>query len=223
MKNWPDNEVSWYANVHIAAWSRSLMIGENRKLVDNLLNAELEKLWRFALQITRDEYDAEDLVQQTCLRAIEMSDTYVESGKSHSWLFKIAQNIWINELRSRKIRDRGYLTPASEHNGNSRQQVSDTRTPEAQLELLDVVNAVESLPEAQRIVIYLVTVEGFSYAEAASILDVPIGTIMSRLARGRLTLGKLFSTAHNKAGKLKSAEKHQSRKIHLSSKERHPT
>ena len=199
------------------------MTGENRKLVGDLLDAGLERLWLFALQITRDEYDAEDLVQQTCLRAIEMSDTYVESGKSHSWLFKIAQNIWINELRSRKIRDRGYLTPASEHNGNSRQQVSDTRTPEAQLELLDVVNAVESLPEAQRIVIYLVTVEGFSYAEAASILDVPIGTIMSRLARGRLTLGKLFSTAHNKAGKLKSAEKHQSRKIHLSSKERHPT
>jgi len=83
------------------------MIDDKQKLIDEIANVELPALWRFALQLTRDKHDAEDLVQRTCVRAMEQSDQYDDSGKLKSWLFRIAHNIWKNELYSRTIRKRG--------------------------------------------------------------------------------------------------------------------
>jgi len=165
--------------------------------IDALIKSALPSLWRFALQITRDNHDAEDLVQRTCLRALERSESYEDMQKPKSWLFRIAQNIWKNEVRSRSIRDKGFVKTDSPNSLTAQQEI-DKQTPDTWLELNDVVKAVQALPEAQRMVIILVAVHGFSYQETATILDVPIGTVMSRLARARMSMGKLFLSSNDK-------------------------
>jgi len=168
------------------------MNDDRQKLVDQIANVELPSLWRFALQLTRDKHDAEDLVQRTCVRAMERSDQYNDTGKLKSWLFRIAHNIWKNELRSRAIRHRGDLQAVNPEGLEEAELGRDTSTPETRLEFQQVVNAVEALPEGQRLVTQLVCVSGFSYAETASILDIAVGTVMSRLARARVAIGEQF-------------------------------
>ena len=168
------------------------MNDDRQKLVDQIANVELPSLWRFALQLTRDKHDAEDLVQRTCVRAMERSDQYNDTGKLKSWLFRIAHNIWKNELRSRAIRHRGDLQAVNPEGLEDAELGRDTSTPETRLEFQQVVNAVEALPEGQRLVTQLVCVSGFSYAETASILDIAVGTVMSRLARARVAIGEQF-------------------------------
>jgi len=168
------------------------MIDSKQKLADDIANVELEPLWRFALQLTRDKHDAEDLVQLTCVRAMEQSDRYNDNGKLKSWLFRIAHNIWRNELRSRAVRQRGDLMAVNPDGLEATELGSDKSTPETRLELQQGVNAVEALPEGQRLVIQLVCVSGFTYAETASILEVAVGTVMSRLARARVAIGEKF-------------------------------
>lgn len=168
------------------------MNDDKQKLVDEIANVELPALWRFALQLTRDKHDAEDLVQRTCVRAMEQSDHYNDSGKLKSWLFRIAHNIWKNELRSRDVRHRGDLQAVNPEGLEVNELGRDNSTPETRFELQQVINAVEALPEGQRLVTQLVCVSGFSYAETASILDVAVGTVMSRLARARVAIGEQF-------------------------------
>lgn len=166
------------------------MSDDKQNLIDTIAEIELPALWRFALQVTRDKDDAEDLVQLTFVRAMEQSDRYKDTGKLKSWLFRIAHNIWKNELRSRAIRERGNLLVANPDGLDFTER--NTSTPETRLEFQDVVTAVEALPEGQRLVIQLVCASGFSYAETASILDIAVGTVMSRLARARVTIGEQF-------------------------------
>jgi len=168
------------------------MNDRKQELANLIAEIELPSLWRFALQITRDKHDAEDLVQRTCVRAIEQSDRYTDTGKLKSWLFRIAHNIWRNELRSRTIRERGDLMAANPDSVNETATGRDIVTPETRLEFDEVVAAVEALPEGQRLVVQLVCVNGFSYSETASILEVAIGTVMSRLARARISIGEQF-------------------------------
>jgi len=168
------------------------MIDDKQKLIDEIANVELPALWRFALQLTRDKHDAEDLVQRTCVRAMEQSDQYNDSGKLKSWLFRIAHNIWKNELRSRAVRQRGDLMAVNPEGLEASEFGRDNSTPETRLELQQVVSAVEALPEGQRLVTQLVCVSGFSYSETASILDIAVGTVMSRLARARVAIGEQF-------------------------------
>lgn len=168
------------------------MIDDKQSLVDAIAEAELPALWRFALQVTRDKDDAEDLVQRTCVRAMEQSDRYNEKGKLKSWLFRIAHNIWKNELRSRAIRERGNMLASNPSGLDGHEQGQETTTPESRLEFQEVVDAVEALPEGQRLVIQLVCAGGFSYAETASILEIAPGTVMSRLARARIAIGEQF-------------------------------
>ena len=161
-------------------------------LIDAIADVELPALWRFSLQLTRDKHDAEDLVQRTCVRAMEQSHQYNDSGKLKSWLFRIAHNIWKNELRSRAVRQRGDMQVANPDGVEASELGRDTSTPETRLEFQEVVRAVESLPEGQRLVAQLVCVSGFTYAETADILDVAVGTVMSRLARARVAIGEQF-------------------------------
>lgn len=168
------------------------MSDHKQHLIDAIAEVELPALWRFALQVTRDKHDAEDLVQRTCVRAIEQSDRYNDTGKLKSWLFRIAHNIWKNELRSRAIRESGNVLSTSSGESIDIELGHDNVTPEARLEFDEVVCAVEALPEAQRLVMQLVCASGFSYAETASILDIPVGTVMSRLARARIAIGEQF-------------------------------
>lgn len=157
------------------------------------LENELASIWRFALYLTHDNDDAEDLFQKTCLRALEKRDQYRDTGQLRSWCFRICQNIWRNEIRARNIRlNKGFVEGHQEDSTNTSISNPGGECPDSNLLVNQVFDAVEKLPEAQRIVVILVCVEGFTYRDTAAILDVPIGTVMSRLARARLTLGEKF-------------------------------
>jgi len=156
------------------------------------LPALLPRLWRFALRLAGDRHDAEDLVQRACVRALERRHQLQPGSSTLSWLFSIVHSIWLNEVRARQIRTHGSMQWSEE--------LADTvadplaANPETYTLQRQIISAVEALPDAQRAVMLLVAVEGLSYREAATALSVPIGTVMSRLARARLTIGESFGT-----------------------------
>lgn len=152
----------------------------------------LPRLWRFALRLTRDTHDAQDLVQRACVRALERRAQWQPGTSMLSWLFAIQHSIWLNELR-RPQRLRTESLEAPSLLGADLQPDHAATDPLQHAHYRQVVGRVEALPEAQRTVMLLVAVEGFSYREAADVLGVPIGTIMSRLARARSTIGQQFS------------------------------
>jgi len=146
---------------------------------------ELDALWRFAIRLTGSENDAEELVQRTCVVALEKSDQYINRNRLRSWLFRIEHRVWLNEMRYRSKRSDFGQTPA--HFGNLDEGL-ESATPESTLRLQQIYKAVESLPDVQRSVVLLVCVEGYTYVETASVLNVPVGTVMSRLSRARAVL-----------------------------------
>jgi len=161
-----------------------------------LLPGLLPRLWAFALRISGDKHDAEDLVQLACVRALERAHQLQPNTSALSWMFSIVHTTWINEIRSRNVRGRS----RQEWNDSIIDTVSDpsAHTPETDLMHQQILAAVNNLPDGQREVMLLVGVEQFSYKEAAEILEVPIGTVMSRLSRARQTIGTLFNSAHKK-------------------------
>ncbi|CAM2157030.1 RNA polymerase sigma-70 factor, ECF subfamily [Pararobbsia alpina] len=157
----------------------------------SLLPGMLPRLWAFALRLCGNQHDAEDVLQRACVRGLERSHQLQPGTSALSWMFSIVHSTWINELRARNVRSRSSM----DWDDDFLETVADPhmRTPEEVLLNGEIIAAVERLPEAQRTVMLLVAVEGFSYAEAAEILEVPIGTIMSRLSRARQTIGAQFS------------------------------
>lgn len=155
-----------------------------------LLPPMLPRLWAFALRISGDRHDADDLVQRACLRALERAHQLQPGTAPLSWMFSIVQSTWINELRSRSVRSRIGM----DWDDLFLETVADPAacTPEQQAMNRQIVQAVQRLPETQRRVMLLVGIEGLSYNEAAQTLGVPVGTIMSRLSRARQTIGALF-------------------------------
>jgi RNA polymerase sigma-70 factor, ECF subfamily len=165
---------------------------------ERLALGHTEALYGAAFRLTRNPRDAEDLVQDTMLRAYRFWDTFQADSNCKAWLFKILTNTFINGYQKRK-RSREVLSAAL-----AEQQATDgvlmhenavsQRHPE---ELLmeralsdDVARALDSLPSDFRIAVVLCDVEGFSYKEIAEIVDCPVGTVMSRLYRGRRLLKK---------------------------------
>lgn len=157
----------------------------------------LPRLWAFALRISGDRHDAEDLVQRACVRALERAHQLQPDTSPLSWMFSIVHSTWINELRARSVRKRSSM----EWDDDFLENVADPvdKGPEALLMHGQIISAVERLPEAQRVVMLLVAVEGLSYQEAADVLEVPIGTVMSRLSRARQAVGALLGTPDPKA------------------------
>ena len=154
----------------------------NARFGDQLI-AVLPRLRRFARGLAKAAADADDLVQAACERALARAHQYEEGTRFDSWMFRIVQTIWIDQLRSREVRkEDGDI--AEERLGSD----APVRRIEARIALAEVKEAVERLPADQRAVLMLVTVEGLSYKEAAAAAGVPIGTIMSRLARARIAL-----------------------------------
>ena len=147
------------------------------------------RLWRYCMVTTGNRADADDLVQQTCLRALENQGQYHEDGKLDRWLFTMARRLWLNESRARKVRLGGGHVAAEESGLAS-------TTPDAETNILasEVLNQIMGLPSEQRIAVLLVYGEGHSYREAADIMDCPIGTIMSRLATARKRLNQACPT-----------------------------
>ena len=158
----------------------------SRREVRAGLEPSLARLWRYALVLSRARDVADDLVQAACLRAIERADQFVPGTRVDRWLFTILRSIWLNELRSQRVREGGGVVDA---------EIALTTDGEREIEMnitaSAVLRAMGRLPDAQRETLLLVYGEGYSYAEAAATLGVPIGTIMSRLAAGRAALARL--------------------------------
>ena len=148
------------------------------------------RLWRFSLALTGQKQAAEDLAQTTVLRALEQASKYQPGTHLDRWLFVMARRIWLNEVRKTKARNAGGLVPLEETNIPATAPSSETN-----IFAREVLNKVMALPEAQRETVLLVYVEGYSYREAADILDLPIGTVMSRLASAR---GKLAAETEDR-------------------------
>ncbi|QNA89168.1 RNA polymerase sigma factor [Massilia sp. Dwa41.01b] len=148
--------------------------------------ALLPRLRRFARSITFHREDADDLVQIAVERALGRSEQYAEGTRLDSWMFRIVRNAWIDEVRSRTRRDQVF---APEEEG---EHVGDDFA-EAHQQRLAIQKAMSLLPEEHRVVIALVLVDGLPYKEAAEVLDIPMGTLTSRLARAREALQKLLS------------------------------
>jgi RNA polymerase sigma-70 factor (ECF subfamily) len=147
------------------------------------LIAVLPRLRRFARGLTGSAAEADDLVQAACERALTRAHQFQEGTRFDSWMFRIVQTIWIDQLRSRDIRKE-----ESEDEGMHVGSDEAVRRVEARLALREVRTALRELPIDQQTALLLVTVDGLSYKEAAEIAEVPVGTIMSRLARARLAL-----------------------------------
>lgn len=149
------------------------------------LMAELRGLKRFCLSLTGSGADADDLLQCTVERLLERG--IPDDAHTARWAYRVCKNLWIDELRSREVRTRHANTVAQ--TGEARDLSPSAETQSAGERSLAAVNeAMAKLPEEQRMALTLVAVEGRSYAEAAEILEVPIGTIMSRIARARKQL-----------------------------------
>ena len=152
------------------------------------LVALLPRLRRFGRAVTRHREDADDLVQIAVERALLRADQWQPGTRLDSWMFRIMQNAWIDEMRSRTRRSEIFAPEEEgEHVG-----VSPT---DAHIEALAVRKAIAQLGDDQRIVVGLVLVEGLPYKEAADVLEIPIGTLTSRLARARETLQAILSDA----------------------------
>ena len=144
----------------------------------------LPRLRRFARALTGSAADADDLVQTAIERALRNADQWRSGASPASWMFRIMKNLWIDEIRARKSREKLFIF---EQIANPT-IMDGAGEMEAHLHASHVQRIVSALPEDQRLAIALVLIEGLSYREAAGVLDVPIGTLTSRLSRGRAAI-----------------------------------
>lgn len=151
--------------------------------------ALLPRLRRMARVLAWEPADADDLTQLTVERALARRDQWRPGTRLDSWMFRIMRNAWIDETRTRKRQDRVLAPP------EQGALAADPGAPslEARRDASAVERALDALPEEQRVAVALVLIEGLSYQEAADSLEVPMGTLTSRLARGRATLQTVLS------------------------------
>lgn len=143
------------------------------------LHEHVVSLRRFALVLTRNRDDAEDLVQETLTRAIASVDSYQPDTDLRAWLFRIMNNTHISSARKRQVRDAARM--------NLPDPVVEA-TQSLRVEIRQVLAALDELPDSQREAILLMALDDLKYKDAAQVLDVPLGTFMSRISRGREAL-----------------------------------
>ncbi len=164
-----------------------------------------DALYNFAYQLSYNDDDANDLVQETYMKAFRFIDSYQEGTNSKAWLFKILKNIFINEYRRKKrepekIDYDDVITFSDEDDDNSaayfdlREDLFDNMMGD------EITNALNKLPIEFKTVILLCDIEGFSYEEIAKIIDIPIGTVRSRLHRARNMLKQLLKDYADQMG-----------------------
>jgi RNA polymerase sigma factor (sigma-70 family) len=150
----------------------------------------LTRLWRYGLVLSGERDMADELVQATCLRALERAHQFTPGTDLGHWTFKILGSIWSNELRARRVRvGEGIVEAEFELATDGEREI------EMNIFVRQVLIEIGRLPEVQRVAVLLVYGEGLSYREAADVLEVPIGTVMSRLAAARATLGSMKQDA----------------------------
>lgn len=153
------------------------------------LIALLPRMRRFGMALTRRLDRADDLVQDTCERALTRRTQFRHGSRFDSWVFTIMRSVWLNQIRSDKVRTAdgpGALVAVADPLAE--------RRAEAGVALSDLDRHLLDLPLEQREVVMLVSVEGYTYQEAADILDIPVGTVMSRLSRARVSLARTYQS-----------------------------
>lgn len=152
----------------------------------------LPRLRRFARVLARDPADADDLVQTTVERALTRAGQWIPGTRLDSWTFRIMKNAWIDETRARSRRGKVFAPDEEgEHIGFDGGAAMQSR-----LEAAEVERAMARLPDDQRLAVALVLVEGLSYKDAAEVLEIPQGTLTSRLVRGRAALISQLEKVH---------------------------
>src|SRR5271163_247065 len=163
------------------------------------IEAEIPRLRRYARALTREPVAADDLVQDCLARALGKLHLWQEGTDLRAWLFTILHNQFVNQVR-RAIRE-GVAVGLSE----TEPMLTQAPHQGSRLELRDLERAIGKLPEEQRSVILLVGLEGMHYEEVAEILDVPVGTVRSRLSRGREALRRLMGIVPDRPAEIMMA------------------
>lgn len=150
-----------------------------------LIAREIPRLRRYALALTKDPAAADDLVQDTLERAIRKRNQWRRRGSIRGWLYRILYHVFLNQgtRRQRRAREVGL---------DAAPDIVEPSTPEENLACRDIAEAMQDLPVEQRAAIALTAVEGLAYDEAAAVLEIPVGTLRSRLSRGRERLRETF-------------------------------
>ena len=180
---------------------------------DSQLMPYLDSLYNTAYRMTRRAEDAEDLVQETYFKAYKYYDKFEEGTNLKAWLFKILKNTFINNYRKKKLEPRSVDFAEIEDSFERivrRDNSEQPADPESEFFIGvlddDVKKALDSLPYDYRMVVILADLEDFSYKEIADILDCPVGTVMSRLYRGRKLLEKALLKYARQHGYIRGAE-----------------
>lgn len=151
------------------------------------LPAVFPRIWRYAFSLTGSRDGADDLAQAACLRAMEQASKFRPGTHLDRWLFRITHNLWISEIRKERVRKKGGMPMV-----DAADIPDPKQDPEREYDRAEIMKSVLDLPEAQKVTVVLVYVEGYSYKAAAEILDIPLATVMSRLATARANLGRKF-------------------------------
>jgi RNA polymerase sigma-70 factor, ECF subfamily len=162
------------------------------------LRAELVELMprlrQFGVALTRSFVDADDLVQTACERALSRGAQLRGETKIGAWMYMIMRNLWIDEVRARQTRRHDTLETARDVAGEDGEALAERNNAWAA-----VRRALSELPAQQRVALTLICVDGISYKETAAILDIPVGTLASRVARGRQTLHEQLASVASTA------------------------
>lgn len=157
----------------------------------------LPRLRRFAYGLAGDLDRADDLVQETCVRALANAAQWQPGTRLDSWMYRIAQNCWFDQMRAKKVR--GEVVDIETQMDLAG---SDGRTIVEHRQTLAAVSArLASLPRDQQLLVGLICIDGLSYKEAAETLALPIGTVMSRLSRARQSLAEVLEVAVEPTGR----------------------
>lgn len=166
----------------------------------------MSSLFRFAIRLVRDEAEAQDLVQDTYLKAFRFAKSYQPGTNAKAWLFRIMRNAFINDLRKKqKGPELGGFDELEDH-FNAEDEGGFQKTSDLRTEMFDhmigdeLANALQSLPADFRLILMLCDLEGFSYEELAAIFGIPIGTVRSRLHRARQLMKSKLKAYASKLG-----------------------
>ncbi|HPG23660.1 MAG TPA: RNA polymerase sigma factor [Amaricoccus sp.] len=168
--------------------------GLDSRFQSELVNL-VPRLRRFAYALTGSGDAGDDLVQTACERALRHADQFRPGTRMDSWMFRIMQNLWLDDRRRQKVRGTRVDPERTElsDGGQSARRLDDRLT------LARIRDAVDRLPDDQRAVLVLVAIEGLNYRETAEVLDLPMGTVMSRLSRARSRLLDIMDTPPEEA------------------------
>lgn len=165
----------------------------------------LPRLRGFARSLAKEPDKADDLVQAACERALDRLSQVVEGTRLDSWLYRIIYTQWIDKLRRGKIRSAKLVVL----NADNQTVASVGDTGKRLADILDTQKALDILPAEHQAAITLVCVEGYSYEEAASVLEVPVGTVASRVARARAMLGRFLMHGRQHSLQATKSQKYQ--------------